>query len=597
MSIEKARSASETARNTVVESSDDRAREVRVLYVLGDAPQSIALPEGRTLIVGRSNASDIVVDAPSVSRSHAALHVGRTIQIEDLGSANKTTVNGVAIEKGRHVDVAAGEEFSIGRVPCVIHGRSKSTPQSDTRRSARTHEYFEARIADECERAAIDRSTRFSIARVRIEAATDVNVEALIGTALGASDVFARYAPLEYELLLSASGDPSDALAKVDASLAAAGVRARAAFAAYPQHGRTPDALIEHVNTALSTRPSKPAPERDATVIVEDPSMRALFALVDRVARTDVSVLLLGEMGTGKEVVAAEIHRRSKRNGKPYCAVNCAAFTETLVEAELFGYERGAFTGASAARAGIIESAAGGTVFFDEVGELAPSVQAKLLRVLEERKVRRVGSTEERPVDVRFIAATNRDLDAAVSRADFRGDLFFRLNGFTLQVPPLRERVGEIAPLAERFLTMAARASDRRPPALSPEALAVLERHRWRGNVRELRNEMTRALILADGDVILPEHLSVAKLVAMPAPPRPPTAPPPADTKAPSADEGAVLRTLAEVKADAERDHVRRVLEHCQHNQTRAAEVLGISRSQIVNLIERYDLPRPRGRG
>ncbi|MBL8682240.1 MAG: sigma 54-interacting transcriptional regulator [Myxococcales bacterium] len=596
MSIEKARSASETAKNTVIDASDDRKSDVRVLYILGDSPQSIALSEGRTLIVGRSNASDIVVDAPSVSRSHLAIHVGRTIQLEDLNSANKTTVNGSPIEPGRRVDVVAGEEFSVGKVPCVIHGRTRIVPRVD--RAVRSHEYFEARLADECDRVALDRSQRFAVARVRVEAIVDRTIEAAIAGALGGGDVIARYAPHEFELFFARGEDHDDKLAAIGAALTALGVRWRSVYAVCPQHGRTSDLLIERLNAELAA-PTKLAPELESSLIVEDPAMRALYALVDRVARSDVSVLLLGEMGTGKEVVAREIHRRSKRSGKPYCAVNCASFTESLAEAELFGYERGAFTGANAARAGIIEAAAGGTVFFDEVGELAPSVQAKLLRVLEERKVRRVGSTEERPIDVRFIAATNRDLDAAVERAEFRGDLYFRLEGFTLHVPPLRERTGEVGPLAERFLVMAAKAADRAPPSLSRAARGVLERHRWPGNVRELRNEMTRALILADGAVILPEHLSVARHVAARGAQPASIAPSSPEPSAPASgsDETSVLRTLAEVKADAERDHVRRVLEHCQHNQTRAAEVLGISRSQIVNLIERYHLPRPRGRG
>jgi transcriptional regulator with PAS, ATPase and Fis domain len=244
---------------------------------------------------------------------------------------------------------------------------------------------------------------------------------------------------------------------------------------------------------------------------------------------------------------------------------NCAAFSEALLESELFGHERGAFTGAVHEKTGLLESAPGGTIFLDEIGEMPLALQAKLLRVLEEKKVTRVGALAARPIDVRFVAATNRDLEAEVDHGAFRRDLYYRLSAFTIAIPPLRERVGEIAPLARGFVEEAAVRAHRRVPELSAEAIATLEAMPWPGNVRELRNTIDRALVLATGDLIeachLGEELAPAKL-----------APEPAD----------------------ERERIRRALEQCAGNQTKAARVLGIARGTLIARMEQYGLPRPK---
>jgi two-component system response regulator AtoC len=225
-----------------------------------------------------------------------------------------------------------------------------------------------------------------------------------------------------------------------------------------------------------------------AGVVLMDPAMRALYAEAARVARSNINVVLLGETGVGKEVLARAIHAHSPRSNGPFMGVNCAALADSLLESELFGSEKGAFTGALA-RAGLFEAAAGGTVFLDEVGELPLATQAKLLRVLEERVVTRLGSTRARPIDVRLLSATNRDLEADSRQGRLRPDLYFRLNGVALTIPPLRERPQEIEALAASFLSAACRDLDRSvPPTISPAALDVLRRHSWPGNVRELRN-------------------------------------------------------------------------------------------------------------
>jgi len=324
-----------------------------------------------------------------------------------------------------------------------------------------------------------------------------------------------------------------------------------------------------------------PAAAEDASgVVVASPAMRDLHALARRVAASAAPVLLLGETGVGKEVVAERIHAWSPRAEMPYVKVNCGNLTESLVEAELFGHERGAFTGAVAARAGLIEAAEGGTLFLDEVGELPPTMQTRLLRVLEDREVRRVGATKGRRVDVRFVAATNRDLEAEVAAGRFRADLFYRLNGFALEIPPLRERVEEIVPLALRFARKA-RAQLGLPgdPVLDPSARAWLERHPWPGNIRELRNTMDRAALLADRGPIGAEHLPAAT--------RRGTARPPAATPAPA--------PIAEATGDGdERQRIVEALERCVGNQTRAAKLLGVSRRTLVTKMDLYRLPRPR---
>jgi DNA-binding NtrC family response regulator len=287
-------------------------------------------------------------------------------------------------------------------------------------------------------------------------------------------------------------------------------------------------------------------------------------------------VLLLGETGVGKEVLARQLHERSPRARGPFVELNCAALAPSLLEAELFGHEKSAFTGATQARAGLLEAGDGGTVFLDEIGELPMAVQVKLLRVLEDRKVLRIGSRTPRTLDVRFVAATNRDLEAEVARGSFRQDLYFRLNGVAFVIPPLRDRAVEIAPLAERFLAAASRMLERSPPLrLSREALGYLEHYRWPGNVRELRNVIERAAVLSTTDEIAPADLP-GPLTGAALPPAPATAPGPA------------------VALTGERRQILYALEQCAGNQTRAAKLLGISLRTLVHRLDKHKIARPR---
>ena len=291
--------------------------------------------------------------------------------------------------------------------------------------------------------------------------------------------------------------------------------------------------------------------------------------MVDRIAPGGISVLLLGETGVGKEVVAEAIHRRSPRARAPFVRLNCAAFSESLLESELFGHERGAFTGAAEAKPGLLETAGGGTVFLDEVAEMPLAFQAKLLRVLEERAVRRVGGVASRPLDARFVAATNRDLQADVASGRFRRDLFFRIAGATITVPPLRERKEEIAPLARLFAEQASAQVGRAAPSLTEAALARLESDPWPGNVRELRNVIERAVLVCSG----------ARIEETDLPPK--GGPAPAAPAAASHDPGGEPQKIADA------------LQRCAGNQSKAAKLLGISRRTLINRLDQYGLARP----
>ncbi len=320
------------------------------------------------------------------------------------------------------------------------------------------------------------------------------------------------------------------------------------------------------------------------TPIIEDPGMRKVYQLVESIAPSELSVLIVGETGTGKEVVASAIHAGSPRRSAPLVRLNCAALPLSLFEAELFGHEKGAFTGAVNAKQGLLDEAVGGTLFLDELGEMPMDAQAKLLRAIEDRTFYRVGGRRPVQVDVRFVAATSLDLSQAAQGGKFRADLYHRLNGITLRIPSLRERATEVLPLARKFAAEAARSTGAtEPPQLSDATQAALSRHPWPGNVRELKNTMHRAVLLARGGVVEPEHLVLEDISDAHARAKFPdslTAPPPA----------ADLRTQMQ---DFERDRIVAALDACAGNQSRAAKMLGLSRRTLIARIEAYAIARP----
>ncbi len=299
----------------------------------------------------------------------------------------------------------------------------------------------------------------------------------------------------------------------------------------------------------------------DTNMIGQSPAMLELFRLIERAGPTDKSILIQGESGTGKELVARALHQNSTRADKPLVVINCAALPEMLLESELFGHEKGSFTGAIAAKQGLFEVADGGTLLIDEIGELAGNIQAKLLRVLEDGSLRRVGALKERRVDVRLLAATNRSMDEEVRAGRFREDLFYRINVMSLQLPPLRERSGDIRLLVEDFLNPSWE--------IEPDALAAVDQYTWPGNVRQLFNALERAQIMADDGVIRsldlpPEVLHPNNAASQP-------------------------RELAEDElASIQRSHIVEVLRRERGNKARTARLLGINRRSLYRLLEKY---------
>jgi two-component system, NtrC family, response regulator AtoC len=602
------------------------------------------LPEDGDLVVGRSDKADVCIEDPHISRKHAVLHIrtppprpaaGRSpgsaqpadfveprIYLEDLGSSNGVRVREALLERKGTVEILPGDPIDLGSTTLIVQRSLSSTPRP---RRLWTHGAFEARLEDECARA--ERSgAGFALLRLHVEGdASPRSVQEALWQELSSVDVVASYGPDEYEILLcDAVPERATVIASsITQRLARLGAKATLGIACHPRDGIAPEEIVARACAAVRGEGGSDA---GPFVVVQDGAMQRLHRLVKRIAVGTISVLLLGETGVGKEVLAETIHNESPRKKKGFLRLNCAALSESLLESELFGHERGAFTGAIQAKPGLLETAQGGTVFLDEVGELALSTQVKLLRVIEERKVFRVGAIKPRTIDVRFIAATNRDLETQVAMGAFRQDLFFRLNGIALVIPPLRERLDEIEGLAKAFILGASQQAGRpRPPQLSLEALTLLRRYGWPGNIRELRNVIERAVLLCGDGPIALEHLPVEKMgtvvgqmgggtmtMSAPMPPWPgqrpqapgmfagvmgPPAMPPTGWNAAARVWGApaaMEHSPGSKGAPGEREKILEALDRCAGNQTKAAKLLGISRRTLVARLEQYGLPRPR---
>ncbi len=606
----------------------ERARSGRVsLLVMSHSGMStVPLPESGEVVIGRSDDCDVRVDDGRLSRRHVKLCIGETIEIVDLGSLNGTTVREKRIAPQEPIEISEGDMIGIGSTALML----QSAPMSVRPRHIWSHGYFEARIEEECVRATHG-AAPFAITRLRVHDTQAARAEEMIGGWLRPVDILASYAPGEYEILhIKTMPAEADGLARdLTAMLVSGGVTADIGVASYPRDGRTPEALVARAGALLRGTASESAVSSSS--IVTTGALGRLDPIINRIAVGVINVLVLGETGVGKEILARAIHDRSPRAKKPMLCINCAALSESLLESELFGHEKGAFTGAVQAKPGLLESAQGGSVFLDEIGEMPLSLQAKLLRVLEQREVTRVGAVRPNPIDVRFIAATNRDLEAEIAERRFRNDLYFRLNGIAISLPPLRERIDEIEPLARAFVVDACKRVGRRPNVdIDAAALALLKTYQWPGNIRELRNVVERAVLLCSGGTILVAHLPAEKMGpllpsiskrtpgrAFTVPSRPqklashaaspalpstrgstPTLPPSADNAAAwdAVTQSTNIASLGLTPNEQERMRVVAALERCAGNQSQAAKMLGVSRRTLINRIEQFNLPRPRKR-
>jgi DNA-binding NtrC family response regulator len=589
----------------------DAEASFHLLVMSRDVFATHPLPASGTITIGRSASADIQLQDPLASRRHVTLRMGETIVVEDLTSANGTRVRDALIEPGLEVEVGPGEAIVVGTTCLMVqNSRSPLVP-----RRLWSHTYFENRLEEECARSALA-GTSFEMARIHVDRhAPWTKVAPILVREIKPPHLLAAYGPNEYEVLFySIDAEEADHLLRSAASnLAECGFVARWGTAWFPRDGRSPDALIAH-----ACLPLRSAPERDNAGEISTslaPAMQRIHEVAARAAEGNINVLLLGETGVGKEVLAQRIHRLSPRSDHPILCVNCAGFTETLLESELFGYEKGAFTGATQSKPGLLETAQGGTVFLDEVGELPLVIQAKLLRVIDSRQVMRLGGLKARPIDVRVISATNRDIEAEVQRGTFRRDLFFRLNGISLTLPPLRQRLSEIPALCEKFLANACLDFGRNPePVISPRAMALLRGYGWPGNIRELRNVIERAVVLCTGFEIGPEHLPIEKMRPLledpaqlaPYAPAPTYAPPPFDPEThvrsnpvgpPSSPRG--RRSYrpdggrGSSRGEDERRRIVEALAACAGNQSRAAMLLGMPRRTFVAKLAIYAIPRP----
>ncbi len=567
------------------------------LFVIGGRTFAThPLQESGTLTIGRSSQCDIEVDERSISRRHAILSIGETVTIEDLGSANGTFVRGQRLTFGHPAVISVGELVALGSANIILQRRAQPMPP----RKVWTRESFELLLEEECAREARS-GAGFALLRIHADRrAPSGFIEETIAELLRESDVVARYGPHEYEVLLrdTPAANADGAVRRIDSKLVERGLRCQLSVACCPRDGTTASQL-----SARAQGPEvkvKPA-SAGADVVISDTRMQGLHRLVEQVAGSSICVLLLGETGVGKEVFARAVHRASPRAAGPFVEVNCAALTESLLESELFGHERGAFTNAVSAKPGLLEMAHGGTLLLDEIGDMPLSTQVKLLRVIEDSQLRRVGGLKARDIDVRFVAATNCDIEAQVEQGTFRRDLFFRLNGVTIVIPPLRERLAEIEPLVRAFIRRARSQSGGPRLEIAPEALELLRRHHWPGNVRELKSVIERAVLLCGSGPILPGHLLI-RTPATPAtpddlPPRPSPWPREARPQAPADADVRIPMFPAHPRngSQEEQQWILQTLERAGGNQTVAARLLGISRRTLVNRLNDYEhIDRPR---
>jgi two-component system response regulator AtoC len=555
------------------------------------------LPPQGEILIGRGTEADLAIHEPAASRRHATLTVAEgQVQLTDLGSMNGTYVNGERLVGQR--PLLAGDTITIGAAMMILYLPPGAAPgrqftDAPTLRRKLQEELERARLFD---RALSVVALQFlaSVDRDSVARRVDGGLRSVDATGwLSATELVAVLPEVDED-------DAAETTRRLLGAVNVLGLEARGGFAVYPTSACDSDALLAAARGAArgASRGDVADPDAaarveigDRRVVVADPATVGLMDLIRRLARTDLPVLVQGETGVGKENAAYALHWWSARQAAPFVAVNCATFTETLVESELFGSEKGAFSGAVTSRPGLLESAAGGTIFFDEIGELPRALQPKLLRVLETKRAMRVGGTKERELDVRVVAATNRNLREEVKAGRFREDLLFRLNAATVVLPPLRNRPREIAVLARTFLGDACRRLAVTGKSFSGPSLHALTSYPWPGNVRELKN-VVEYLAATSAEDLIDESAVRARLAVLEPEPLPsaPEEPPPAPVRR---NTPATFAPIADEVRELERRRMTEALEASGWVQTRAAELIGMPLRTFQQKAKQYGLKRP----
>jgi DNA-binding NtrC family response regulator len=558
------------------------------------------LAKGKDLVLGRTAPSDVVVASAKLSRKHARFSYGdEGVLVEDLDSRNGTILAG---RKTEHAVLHSGDMLLLGDVTVSVH---LAAPLEVTLLGVMTHGRFVTLLEAEAVRTR-ELGTHAALLFIKhIEGKAASGFLATVTQLLQPHDSVSTYTRSIIEVLLTDLNSDGERANKLARSLSERGLLCGGAL--LPGSAGAAQDLIAQARAALDSATSDGSPRlqtlpspatRESGVVADGVTMKKMMALVERVAESSIPVLIYGETGSGKEVIAREIHERSTRSRAALCTVNCGALLPQLVESSLFGHERGAFTGADRQKKGLFEEAHGGTLFLDEIGELPLVAQASLLRVLETKRIVRVGGTKEIPVDVRIVAATHRGLESMCQKGTFRQDLLFRLNVMTLHMPPLREHPEDIDGLVQLFLERAAEQNGRQVPSVSRSARDILAEYAWPGNVRELRNEIERAVVICEGRSITPDDLSDRVRDAVSTSARSEPEPPvvelenmrpsghPAERVTPPV-EGLSLRDAVQ---EYERHLIVQALQQCGGNQTSAAKHLKLPRRTLVHKIRQHEI-------
>jgi two-component system response regulator AtoC len=591
----------------LIDTEDERRRGLGAppapeerLYLLileGNTSSLCPLPRTGTLLVGRSPSADIQVQDSSVSRQHARVMVeDGEVHIADLDSHNGIRVNGERT-LGSHA-LHSGDVVTLGNVTLVFHCGQRPRqvrPVLDTLA-------LRARLAEEIDRV---RSYERAVSVLALEpGASSIPLPELVraaNNALRLMDMVGQAGSSLMVVLPELAGEEAEEAARhlLEVLLPlASGIRGGLATA--PQDGLSADALLAAARAAALAAPpeglqiSGPALYQlslgERSIVVADPAMVRLFELLRRLASSPIPVLIHGETGSGKENAAWAVHHWSSRAEHAFVALNCAALPENLVESELFGFERGAFSGADKPRAGLFERASGGTLFLDEVAELPLSTQAKLLRALDLKRITRLGDSREREVDLRVVAATHRVLAEEVKAGRFREDLFFRLSAAVVTLPPLRDRPRELPLLASTFLEAACERAGRAPLVLSAAARDVLGAYAWPGNVRELKNAMEYVAATSPGPIVEPSSLPAPLYQQEPPSISSTSEPSAAEPSSDSAPARRVFRPVAEELRQLERQRMVEALAFTGGVQTRAAQLIGMPLRTFAFKLKQYKL-------